>query len=171
MVQSTEQDGGARMAKASDTEVGAGALSGGADTALKRFLPRVFRINALLIIAGVIAARVAGADMLAVNFFAGSMIGLLMLYTTARLVRRYLAPSVHIKRNRIRLLLLLLAKLPLIGVVLFFVTSGAWFHPIGLFLGVSMIPFTLTLYGLGLFVKQRSAIAQVDWTAVLDKSK
>ncbi len=136
---------------------------------LKRFLPRVYRINALLTVVGAIAARVAGADLLAVNYFMGSMISMLMLYSTAWLVRRYITPSARIKRNRIRLMLLLLAKLPMLGVVLYFVTSGTWFHPVGLLLGVSMVPFTLTLYGLTLFMRQSATDERIDWTAVLDK--
>lgn len=143
----------------------------GAATKLRRFLARVYKINAVLAVVGVIAARVVGADLIAVNFFAGSMIGLVMLYTTARLVRHYITPSENIKRNRRRLLLLLLAKLPVLGLMLFFVTSEDWFHPIGLFLGVSMIPFTLTLYGITLFLNQSSEDEQVDRSVVLDNLK
>lgn len=138
---------------------------------LRRFLPRVYRISAVLTIVGTIAARVAGADQLAVNFFVGSMIGLSMLFITAWLVRRYVAPGARIKRNRNRLFLLLMAKLPLLGIVLYFVTTGDWFHPIGLLTGVSMTPFTLTLCGLALVMRQDSSGNRPDWIAVLNKPK
>lgn len=138
---------------------------------LRRFLPRVYRICAVLTIVGTIAARVAGADLLAVNFFVGSMIGLMMLYVTAWLVRRFVTPGAQIKRNRNKLFLLLMAKLPLLGIVLYFVTSGDWFHPIGLLTGVSLIPFTLTLCGLVLVMRQGSSDDRADWTAVLNKPK
>ncbi len=153
------------------TEPDAGITTGSDGEPLSRFLPRIYRISAVLTIVGTIAARVSGADLLAVNFFVGSIIGLLMLYTTVKLVRRYITPSAHIKRNRIRLLVLLLAKLPLLGFLLFFVTSGDWFHPIGLLLGVSLMPFTMTLYGLILFLRQDSSNERADWTAVLNKMK
>ena len=136
---------------------------------LKRFLTRVYRISAVLTVVGAIAARVAGADLLAVNFFVGSMIGLSMLYLTAWLVRRYVTPGTRIKRNRNRLFLLLLAKLPLLGLVLYLVTSGGWFHPIGLLMGVSLVPFTLSLCGLILLTRQGSGDGRTDWAAVLDK--
>ena len=138
---------------------------------LRRFLPRVYKISAVLTIVGTIAARVAGADLLAVNFFVGSMIGLMMLYVTAWLVRRFVTPGAQIKRNRNKLFLLLMAKLPLLGIVLYFVTSGNWFHPIGLLTGVSLIPFTLTLCGLVLVMRQGSSDSRADWTAVLNKPK
>ena len=138
---------------------------------LSRFLPRVYRINALLTVVGAIAALVAGADLLAANFFIGSMIGLLMLYITSWLVRRYITPAKKIKRNRNRLILLLMAKFPILGLLLYFVTSGDWFHPIGLLLGVSMMPFTLTLCGLILFMRQGAGDEKADWTAVLDEPK
>ena len=174
MAQSTEHDGGTSTGNVTGTETGPGApsgLSGSAGEPLGRFLPRVYRISAVLTIVGTIAARVAGADLLAVNFFVGSMIGLTMLYLTAWLVRRYVAPGARIKRNRNRLFLLLMAKLPLLGIVLYFVTSGDWFHPIGLLTGVSMTPFTLTLCGLILLARQGSPDGRADWTAVLNKPK
>jgi uncharacterized membrane protein YhdT len=169
MAQSTEQDGGTSVGNVPGTETG--APSGSADEPLRRFLPRVYRINAVLTIVGVIAARVAGADLFAVNFFVGSIIGLSMLYITAWLVRRYVTPGAHIKRNRNRLFLLLLAKLPLLGIVLFLVTSGDWFHPIGLLTGVSMTPLTLTLCGLSLLRRQDAGNERDDWTAALNKPK
>ena len=46
---------------------------------LRRFMTRIYQINAVLAVVGVIAARIVGADLIAVNFFVGSMIGLLML--------------------------------------------------------------------------------------------
>ena len=118
------------------------------------FLSRTYRLTALFAILGVIAARVAGADWLAINYFVGVVIGLVMLYTTARLVRRYMMPSEQLKKNRIRLLLLLFAKLPILGIVLFFVTRTEWFQPIGLLLGLSMTLFVLTLCGLIFFLKK-----------------
>ena len=173
MAQSAEHDNGISIGDVSSAGAAPDVAiqSGSAGEPLKRFLPRVYRINALLTVVGAIAARVAGADLLAVNFFVGSMIGMLMLYTTAWLVRRYITPSKHIRRNRIRLMLLLLAKLPFLGLALFFVTSGDWFHPIGLLLGVSMMPFTLTLYGLTLFMRQSEGDERIDWNTVLDKPK
>ncbi len=167
MVQSTEQDGGTSIGNVPGT----GAPSGSAEEPLRRFLPRVYRINAVLTIVGVIAARVAGADLFAVNFFVGSIIGLSMLYITAWLVRRYVTPGAHIKRNRNRLFLLLLAKLPLLGIVLFLVTSGDWFHPVGLLSGVSMTPLTLTLCGLSLLMRRDAGNERADWTAALNKPK
>ena len=171
MAQSTEQDGGTLIGNAPGAETGADAPSGGADEPLKRFLPRVYRISAALTVVGAIAARVAGADLLAVNFFVGSMIGLSMLYITAWLVRRYITPGARIKRNRNRLFLLLMAKLPLLGIVLYFVTSGGWFHPIGLLTGVSLVPLTLTLCGLILLTRQGPGDERADWTAALNKPK
>lgn len=138
---------------------------------LRRFLPRVYRVSAVLTVVGAVAARVAGADLLAVNFFVGSMTGLTMLYITAWLVRRYVTPGARVKRNRNRLFLLLMAKLPLLGIVLYFVTSSEWFHPIGLLTGVSLVPFTVTLCGLILLARQGSENGRTDWTAVLDKPK
>ena len=85
--------------------------------------------------------------------------------------RHYITPSENIKRNRRRLLLLLLAKLPILGIMLFFVTSEDWFHPIGLFCGVSMIPLTLTLYGMAVFINQSSANEQVGRNVALDNLK
>ena len=173
MAQSTERDGETLiggMSKAG-TATESEFPSGSADEPLRRFLPRVYRISAVLTVVGTIAARVAGADLLAVNFFTGSFIGLLLLYVTAWLVRRYMTPGAHIKRNRNRLFLLLMAKLPLLGIVLYFVTSGDWFHPIGFLMGVSLTPFTLTLCGLILLTRQGSGDERPDWTAVLDKTK
>lgn len=172
-MRSTEFDGGTSIGNVpgTETEPGADASSGSIGEPLRRFLPRVYRISAVLTVVGTIAARVAGADLLAVNFFIGSLIGLTMLYITAWLVRRYITPAARIKRNRNRLFLLLMAKLPLLGLVLYFVTSGDWFHPIGLLSGVSMIPFTLTLCGLTLLLRQGAEDERVDWTAVTGKPK
>ncbi len=173
MARSEEHDRGTTMGDGTDPGTAPeGDIAAGSDVdPLRPFLTRVFRISAVLAIVGTVAARVAGAQLLAVNFFIGSMIGMLMLYTTARLVRRYVTPSARIKRNRNRLILLLLAKFPLLGLVLYFVTSGDWFHPIGLLLGVSMMPFMLTLYGLILFMRQGAADERGDWTAVLNRPK
>ena len=185
MAQSTELDGerpigglsttatdgmasdAAAEGKASDAEY----PSGSTDEPLRRFLPRVYRVSAVLTVVGTIVARVAGADLLAVNFFTGSMIGLLMLYVTAWMVRRYMTPGAHIKRNRNRLFLLLMAKLPLLGIVLYFVTSGNWFQPIGFLMGVSMTPFTMTLCGLILITRRSSGDERPGWNAVQDKTK
>lgn len=169
MEPSAEPSRGTSIGEISQTEVpeelGAPAIK------LRRFMTRIYQINAVLAVVGVIAARIVGADLIAVNFFVGSMIGLLMLYATVRLVRHYITPSENIKRNRRRLLLLLLAKLPILGIMLFFVTSEDWFHPIGLFCGVSMIPFTLTLYGMAVFINQSSANEQVGRSGALDNLK
>lgn len=173
MAESTEHDGGTSTGRVPGTETGPGdgTPSGSAGEPLRRFLSRVYRISAVLTIVGVIAARVAGADLFSVNFFVGSLIGLSMLYITAWLVRRYMTAGAHIKRNRNRLFLLLLAKLPLLGIVLYLVTSAGWFHPIGLLTGVSMIPLTLTLCGLALVMRQGSETERADWTAALDNQK
>jgi hypothetical protein len=173
MARSAEYDSGTTegIAGKTDAEPGAMMSAGVRGEPLKRFLPGVYRICALLTVVGTIAARVAGADLLAVSFFMGSVIGLIMLYSTAWMVRRYITPSARLKRNRIRLMLLLFAKLPVLGVILYFVTSGTWFHPVGMLLGVSMVPFTLTLYGLTLFMRQNATDERIDWTAVLDKPK
>ena len=171
MVGSTEHDGGASTGSVTGTETGpgTGAPSGSAGEPLRRFLPRVYRISAVLTIVGTIVARVAGADLLAVNFFVGSIIGLMMLYVTAWLVRRFVTPGEQIKRNRNKLFLLLMAKLPLLGIVLYLVTSGSWFHPIGLLTGVSLTPFTLTLCGLVLVMRQGSSDDRAERTAALNK--
>ena len=117
MARSAEYDSGTTegIAGKTDAEPGAKMSAGIRGEPLKRFLPGVYRICALLTVVGTIAARVAGADLLAVSFFMGSVIGLLMLYSTAWMVRRYITPSARLKRNRIRLMLLLFAKLPVLG--------------------------------------------------------
>lgn len=117
------------------------------DDMSERFLARVYRISLILTLVGVLAINWAGAPMFAVNFVIGAGISVLLVRSTQALVQRHLIPAERPREQRRRFLLLMFAKVPVLIVLFFLLTDGAWFHPLGLILGLSMMPLCITVYG------------------------
>jgi hypothetical protein len=120
----------------------------GLDALSRQFLPGVYRAAAIVGLLGLIGLSAFASGDMAANFGIGTLLGMGMVYSTEHIVRRYLVPTDNLKRGRRRLMALMLAKLPVLGVVLFFVTRSAWHHPIGLVLGLGVMPGMLTVCGI-----------------------
>ena len=112
-----------------------------------RFLQRVYRLAWMLTLVGILVIGGSGSSVLALNFLIGACISVMALRSTQMLVQRYLIPVIQPRGQRWRFLFLLFAKVPLLIILFFIVTDVSWCRPLGLVLGVSIIPLAITLYG------------------------
>lgn len=112
-----------------------------------QFLPRVYRGVAIVALASLVGLSILGATPMAATFGFGAFLSVGLLYSTERLVRGFLTPTDRPRQGRRRLIALMLAKLPLVLGILFLVSSAKWFHPIGLILGLALMPTIVTVCG------------------------
>lgn len=118
------------------------------DDTPERFFQRVYRLAWILTLIGVLVIiSWRGASLFALNFAIGACVSVVVLRSTQMLVQRYLVPVAQPRGQRWRFLLLLFAKLPVLIILLFLITGVAWFRPLGLVFGVSIMPVAISLYG------------------------
>lgn len=141
------------------------------DKANVQFLPRVYRGVAVLAVALLIGLSLFGATHLAVSFGFGAFLSVGLLYSTERLVRGILTPTDRPKQSRRRLIVLMLAKLPVILCILFLVSNARWFHPLGLILGLALMPSVLTVCSVFWFLSVENNRKQVSRTSLSGYSK
>lgn len=122
-----------------------------------QFLSGVYRAAAVIGLLGLAGFSSFASGDMAANFGIGAFLGMAMVYSTEQIVRRYLVPTDRPNRSRRRLMALMLAKLPVLGGVLFFVTKASWSHPIGLVLGFGVMPGVLTVCGVFRFWRMAGA--------------
>lgn len=119
----------------------------GTDEMTGQFLSGVYRAASVVGLLGLVGLSSFASGDMAANFGIGTFLGMAMVYSTEQIVRRYLVPTDKPNRSRRRLMALMFAKLPVVGGILFFVTRASWSHPIGLVLGVGVMPGVLTVCG------------------------
>ena len=113
-----------------------------------RFLHAVYVAAGLVIGLGIIAMSMDEIRILMLNFIVGALFSVGLVRSTQFLVQQFLTPGERLQQRRIWLMVLLLAKFPLILAFLALVAWSSWFDVTGFVIGVSLMPLLIIGYSL-----------------------